>query len=165
MRTLKVTRKTDRGELEEFFKGETDYRVRERLLMIIHVLDGKRINEVAKILLCSERTVSKWVKRYNEMGLNGLKDQDRKGAPRKIDYENLKQALDKKPEEFGYEASVWYPTLVYNYIRDFQGITIAFDYTYVLIRNLGYSLVVPRTKSYKSNPDKVILFKKKVKKL
>ena len=79
--------------------------------------------------------------------------------------ENLKFALDSKPKEFGYDWSVWFPTLVYNYIRDFQGVELAFDYIYVLIRNLGFSLVVPRTKSYKSNPDKVELFKKKVRKL
>lgn len=165
VRRIKLTREIDREVLEAKYKEETDYRVRERLLMIIHVLDGKSALEIGEILLCSPTTVSKWVKRFNDGGLEGLKDQERQGAPRKVDYEDLKQALDKKPKEFGYKWSVWFPTLVYNYIREFQGVNIAFDYVYVLIRNLGYSLVVPRTKSYKSNPDKVVLFKKKVKKL
>jgi hypothetical protein len=82
-----------------------------------------------------------------------------------VDYEDLRQALDKKPRDLGYDYTSWFPTLVYNYIRDVQGVDLAFDYIYVLIRNLGYSLVVPRTRSYKSNPDNVVLFKKKVRKL
>jgi len=165
MRTLKISRELDWDELEGLYHSETDYKVRERLLMVMHVYKGKTALEVTDILFCNNATVSKWVKRFNAEGFEGLKDKQRIGAPRKVDYDNLKQALDKKPKEFDYDYSVWFPTLVYNYIRDFQGVEIAFDYVYVLIKSLGYSLVVPRTKSYKSNPDKVVLFKKKVRKL
>jgi transposase len=119
---------------------------------------------VAEILKSSHNTITKWVRRFNEGGFGSLRDESRSGRPKKLDYKDLETALEQSPDHFGYPHEVWFPKLVYQYILDYQEVEIAFEYVYEVIDKLGYSLVVPRTKSYKSDPEKVKLFKKTLRK-
>ena len=162
---VEVTRDVNMALLRKVYRKEQNHKIKNRILMVIHVKDGKSSGQVGDIFLCNPSTVSTWVRRFNSDGFQGLRDKPRKGRPRKVDYEDLKSALDRKPKDFGYDFNVWFPKLVHNYILDFQGVKLAFDYIYTLIDQLGYSLVVPRTKSYKSDDKKVAEFKKKVRKL
>jgi transposase len=46
--------------------------------------DGAGVGELAKRLGCHTKTVSKWLHRFNTLGLDGLADLPRPGAPRRL---------------------------------------------------------------------------------
>lgn len=53
----------------------------ERARIILACLDGKEIQQVARDIGASIPTVSKWRKRFGQLGLPGLHDQPRSGKP------------------------------------------------------------------------------------
>ena len=52
-------------ELKERYRKERDPIVKERLLAILLLYDGKNIYEVSEIIRRSERRVKEWLKRWN----------------------------------------------------------------------------------------------------
>ncbi len=159
---VKVTRPVDEKELEKLYKTDENPRIRIRLLMIYHVSNGMSCSQVAKFLLVSKDTVTKWVRRYNELGYDGLEDESRSGRPPKINYDVLKQVLSSTPEDYGYPYQAWFPRLVYLYLFDFQEQTEMEPlYVYEVIKRCGYKLLVPKGRHYKSDPTEVEAFKKK----
>ncbi len=65
------------------YNDERDADVKERFLLVRRVLaDKEHIETVAQELLHKSRTWAyKWYKRYNDEGLDGLKDKPRSGRP------------------------------------------------------------------------------------
>lgn len=158
---LQITREITEEELKDAYNREKDATIKQRLLMLLHVNSGKSARQTAELLFVDKNTVSLWVNRFNEFGFEGLYDKERSGRPKEIDYENLKDALSKKPTEFGYPHQAWHPKLVVTYLMDYQNIKPAKNYVYNLLRRMGYRLIVPSKRSYKSDPEKVLKFKKR----
>lgn len=150
-------------ELENEYNKESDGRRKQRLLMLIHVKEGKSANETSKMVKTSKNTVSKWVKRFNEEGFDGLDDRQRSGRPAVVDYDDLSDVLDNhKPTDFGYPYQSWFPRLLYQYLIDYQNLeNMTFEYIYEVIRRAGYTLKVPRSKHYRQDEEEVRIFKKK----
>ena len=68
--------------LDKAYKNEHDASVKERLLLIIRVsFDKQHIKAVALELHRSRAWAYKWYKRYNDEGLEGLRDKPRSGRP------------------------------------------------------------------------------------
>ena len=64
------------------YKDERDADVKERILLVRHVLaDKQHIESVAQELHKSRAWAYKWYKRYVDKGLDGLKDKPRSGRP------------------------------------------------------------------------------------
>ena len=53
-----VMRHISKIDLDKLYKKETNLRIKERLLAIVHLYEGKNVYEVANILKRSERTVN-----------------------------------------------------------------------------------------------------------
>ena len=70
------------SKLDIAYNREKDADVKERILLIRRILEDKKyIEDVAKELYRSRAWAYKWYKRYNEDGLDGLKDKERSGRP------------------------------------------------------------------------------------
>ena len=66
--------------LDNVYKEERDADVKERILLVIRVLtDKQHIESVVQELHKSRAWAYKWYKRYNDKGLEGLKDKPRRG--------------------------------------------------------------------------------------
>jgi transposase len=66
-------------------------RMRIRLMALSHIKNGANRTQTAKYLQVSRRIVNEWVKRFNEEGLDGLKEKPRSGRPRALSPEQLKK--------------------------------------------------------------------------
>ena len=76
---------TGREELKEAYRKEKDPRVAARMLAVHTVYVRKAgIDETAAHLMRSARWVRNWLHRYDEGGLDGLRDLPRSGRPRRI---------------------------------------------------------------------------------
>lgn len=157
---LELTREVSLEELKHWHRQETDPRVRDRILMLIHTKQGYATRNVAQMVNVSKGTVASWVHRFNEGGRENLHDQPHPGRPPKVDYENLAQALDQSPQAFGYPQEAWYPALVRRYLNEHQHLTVHKEHIYWIINRAGFVLRVPRSRSYRSDPVKVDTFKK-----
>ena len=76
---------TKREELEKACKKEKDQKVRTRMVAVrmVRVLDMS-VDEAADILVHCPTWVRDWLSRYDEGGLEGLRDLPRCGRPRRI---------------------------------------------------------------------------------
>jgi putative transposase len=72
--------------LDKTYNDERDADVKERILLVRRVQSDKQhIELVAKELHKSRAWAYKWYKRYNDKGLEGLKDKPRSGRPPLVD--------------------------------------------------------------------------------
>jgi transposase len=81
-----------------------------RRLAVQRVMDGYTQEEVAEFLGVHERTVRKWVARYQQQGEAGLATRPRSGRPRKLSASKLNLVLGwlrKNPKSFGFPTELW----------------------------------------------------------
>ena len=67
--------------LRALARQERDGRVCARLHALAHALDGCSRTEAARMAGMERQTLSDWVRRYNEQGVEGLRDRPKPGRP------------------------------------------------------------------------------------
>ncbi len=72
------------AELRRLARLERDGRVSARLLALANALEGIRREEAARLAGMTGQTLGDWVHRYNEEGVEGLKDRPRSGRPPRL---------------------------------------------------------------------------------
>jgi transposase len=76
--------------LAKAYRNEHDTHVKERLLLILRISSDKQhIESVASELHRSRAWSYKWFKRYNDKGLDGLRDKPRIGRPSFVDWDMI----------------------------------------------------------------------------
>jgi transposase len=75
----------DSAELRRLARRERDGRVSARLLALANALDGLPREEAARLAGMTGQTLGDWVHRYNEEGVEGLRDRPRPGRPCALD--------------------------------------------------------------------------------
>ncbi len=84
----------DREALEALLRSPTAAQsLVHRAKIILMTAAGHTPEGVAESLGTSVRAVYRWRKRFKDQGLDGLKDQQRPGQPKKISAETVKEVL------------------------------------------------------------------------
>jgi len=126
----------DKSVLEKWVRSHTiEKRFSERARIILLAEQGKTSKEIASDLKLREATISKWRRRFSELGMIGLQDEQRSGKPaiyEKSDERRILEALDKKPPK-GY--SVWSGGLLAEHLKD-----LSKDYVWKVLRKYGIQL-------------------------
>ena len=71
---LEVRRDTTAAELRKKARSEKDGRVASRILGIANVLDGMDRGQAAQCVGMTRQTLRDWVRRYNDSGLEGMRN-------------------------------------------------------------------------------------------
>lgn len=108
-----------REELDRMYREEKNPRMKERLLAISLLSEGRSVAEVARTLRRSVRTVERWVSYWNANGLEALAPQSSGGRRPKLSEEEWEEVL-REIEDKGYVEDVVV------YVRDTRGV----HYTY-----------------------------------
>ena len=85
--------------LERLYRSEHDGRVKERLLAILLLYEGKSITHTAQLVKVSRQTVTDWLKSWNKAGYRGIKPNFSGGyAPRlsQKEWDELVESLKGK---------------------------------------------------------------------
>ena len=82
---LAIRADRDAAELRRLARRERDGRVSARLLALANALDGLPREEAARLAGMTGQTLGDWVHRYNEEGVEGLRDRPRSGRPCALD--------------------------------------------------------------------------------
>lgn len=98
----------ERGTLERWARRPSSAQALAlRCRIVLAAADGEQNKDIAARLGCSPNTVGKWRHRFAEAGIDGLHDEPRPGAPRKITDEDVERVIVKTLEETPRDATHW----------------------------------------------------------
>lgn len=152
-------------ELAEQAKAEQkkikDHKVSCRLQAIISCSKSS-ISQVSSILDINRTTLWRWIKRFSEHGIEGLRDRPKGHMPSKLGENEraqislwLKESKNSKGEEV-----YWTLPFLIEEINSVFGIRIGKTPLWKLVRKLGFRQKVPRPYHAKSDPNAQRAFKK-----
>jgi transposase len=147
--------RSDRRELEEFARCETDARQRDRYRAVALAMDGLEGEEVAEQVGRSPRFVDEWVGRYRRGGVEALVPRRQPGRRPKLAPEQegrLKAMLDAGPPQSS-GLSAYRGRDVCELIEKEFGVVHTLGGIYDVLRRLGYSSLVPRPRHPKNDPE------------
>lgn len=136
-------------------------RMRIRLMALSHIKNGANRTQTAKYLQVSRRMVNEWVKRFNEEGLDGLKEKPRSDRPPALSTAQLKKLKAYvvshaiKPDGGRLKG-----TLVIAYVEQEFGVSYSPTNIYRLLHQLDFSWITSRSKHPKQSQDTQDEFKK-----
>ena len=128
--------------LNNAYKKEKDSNVKERILLVKRVKIDKQeaAEDVAKELHRSRAWAYKWYKRYNEDGLDGLKDKERSGRPPDVP----KEIMVKIRQELADSNTGWDFRQVMDLIYKKTGVRYHEVHIYRLLHKWGFKSKVPQ---------------------
>lgn len=98
---LPIRSDRDAAELRRLARRECDGRISARLLALANALDGLPREEAARLAGMTGQTLGDWVHRYNEEGVEGLRDRPRSGRPCALDEGQQAGTRGKSPGSGG----------------------------------------------------------------
>ena len=128
--------------LNKAYRDEKDADLRERILLVRRVRgDKKEASNVAeKEFHRSRWWAYKWLKRFDNTGLDGLKNKHRSGRPPEVSEET--SAMIRR--ELSENQSGWMAKEVMNLIHERTGVKYHEVHIYRLLHRWGFSPKVPR---------------------
>jgi transposase len=117
-------------------------RLIRRIHVILYILEGKRVAEVAEMMGVSPQSVYNYLKAFLVAGLDSLAYKRPPGRPRKLTKTQRKELcafIDAGPEAAGYDCGGWNTVLIQDLILRRFGVAYSSHYVAELLRNMGYS--------------------------
>jgi transposase len=134
-----------------------------RLHGLLLVAGGQSCQQVAETFGENPRTVQRWVKRFEDYGLDGLREGERPGRPATLDAKQwaaLGRDMRRTPAEFGHAAQLWDGKLLSEHLRRHYGVKLGVRQCQRIFGQMGFRLRKPRPQVAQSDPERVAAFKK-----
>lgn len=114
-----------------------------KITVIVLCMCGMGVNQIARVLNIRPNTVGRYIRDYNENGLEQLLDYKKSpGKPSVLTEEErqeLRRILEDKPEVHGYPGrDGWTANLVQQYIADKMNKTMGKAGVYQMLKRMGY---------------------------
>ena len=139
----------ERSALEKNVRGEkTEQRLAFRSRIILRAADGMGTCAIAAQLQTYPATVSKWRVRFSRIGLEGLTDAPRSGAPATYTKETERRILAKLDEEVPRGETVWTARLLARALGD-----VSDDHIWRVFRKHGIHLQRRRSWCVSTDPE------------
>jgi transposase len=127
--------------LDKAYRQESNPDVRERILLVRRIVDDKQhIVNVAKELHRCRAWAYKWYRRYNDYGLQGLKDKAKTGRPPTVP----KDVMVKIRKELADSNTGWDFRQVMDLIYKKSGVRYHEVHIYRLLHKWGFKSKVPQ---------------------
>lgn len=126
-------------DMEKLLHSKEDYRIAMRLMTCILVAKGFSVTELQKIFYYkSAARYFFWARRFNEEGIDGLRDREGRGRRAKLtedDYKKLKKILlTTTPADHGYDAKVWNGEVITDLIQQEFGVEYRKANIYIMLK-------------------------------
>ncbi|MCP2731168.1 helix-turn-helix domain-containing protein [Limnofasciculus baicalensis] len=108
-------------------ESESSY-LREKVLIILLINDGKNYQKVSEFLDIAYTTVAYWSVHGAPDNIKSFTDERSQGSFRKVtpEYEKiLLDTIEKEPEEYGYEFGRWTAVRLATYLEQVTGIKLS----------------------------------------
>ncbi|NJO65781.1 MAG: IS630 family transposase [Richelia sp. RM2_1_2] len=151
--------------LKTLKEHENSY-VREKILILLLINDGKTYQEISDFLNIAYTTVAYWAVHGDPDNLNSFLDGRREGNFHKAtkEYEDLLlEIVGKEPAEYGYEFGRWTSARLATYLEKITGIKLSgSQIRRILSRKKFVYLWAKYSLEDKQNPEKRKMFKEKL---
>lgn len=129
MMSMAEVSEQQRAEIDAQLRQERlSPRLRERLEMVKARSLGQDIEAIAVWSGRTPRTVKRCLSRFEQRGIEGLKDAPRSGRPRRADeayLEQLEAAVETKPRDLGLGFDVWTSQRLSAYLGESTGVKLS----------------------------------------
>ena len=144
---LKLTAR-ERGRLERLLKSPPSARTYRRLVTILSVADGVPIDQIARVLRVNRVSIYNWLKHYTE-ARDPASLADRYHGSKPVGWTDeiaaeLKEAMQKGPEAYGYKAVKWTCPLLIAHIEKVCGVRTSGRIVRRLLKELNFVWKRPR---------------------
>jgi transposase len=160
-----LSQKQREGLLKTLKEQENPY-IREKVLILLLMNDGKTYQEISDFLDIAYPTVAYWAVHGDPDNLESFLDGRREGNFRKVtkEYENLLlEIIEKEPTEYGYEFGRWTAARLATYLESATGIKLSGSQVGRILAKKKYVYLWARySLEDKQNPEKRKLFKEKL---
>jgi transposase len=147
---------------QEIARSE-ESRYDHRLHGLLLVTGGQSCRQVADLFGEDGTTVQRWVRRFEEGGLDALREGERSGRPRTLDaaqWRKLQSELRRSPREFDLAATLWDGPVLSEHLRRRYGVDLGVRQCQRLFRQMGFRLRKPRPQVAQADPLKIAAVKK-----
>lgn len=142
-------------ELDELYRSTKVARLRTRAqILLLSAEQGLHVAQIAQVVRECERTVQRWLNRYQAEGIQGLYDAPKSGNPGKVTpayQEQLLASVRRRPRALGLDFSIWTLERLADYMAEQTGIRISYE---AVRKHLKLGQIVLSRPQYKiSSPD------------
>lgn len=148
-------------DLKRLYGLEASPKGKLRLLAAIHRKEGDSLDAIVRKLQLPRRTVHGWLQRFEEHGLNGVKDVKQPGRPPMLSETQLKELrrdLIKGPRKGS--GVLWTTRKVSEHVEKKFEVKYTARHMVRLLHKIGFSVQKPRPRHYKANAGEQAAFKK-----
>ncbi len=155
-------------EIKLLFNTDDKYKIGLRLYAVYQVSLGQPSRKLEDLYNTSFKQITNWVHRFEEQGIDGLRDKPGRGRKSRLSVDQQKKLLDlllsKSPQVYGYNTDTWTGPLLIAWIKEQFSITFKKAQIYNIIKDMGFSY--QRTKGFypESDTEKQEEFKDRLKK-
>lgn len=149
-------------DLDGLVRSERDGKARDRLRAVALAKDGRTTPQIVEALKVPRRSVQRWVQRYNERDVAGLRHRKGAGAKPRLptdQHERLRARLDAGPTTDD-GTCAWSGAAVARVLEEEFGVVRTLDGAYELLHRTDYSWLCPRPRHPKSDAAAQDAFKK-----
>lgn len=149
-------------ELQELYTSEKNAKLAHRLQGVYLASKGLTCPEIMNVTGFSRRAIQQWIAKYNEGGIDALKDSPRSGQPPKLSRQQekaLRKRIDSGPAKADGVAVLNGPVVRQILEREF-GVVYSLWGVYHLLHRLGYCCLCPRPEHENADPQLQQEFKK-----
>jgi transposase len=131
--------------------------------MVLLAVDAKMTApQIAKIVRQDEQTVRRWLKRFNQEGINGLYDEPKSGAPRRVTdayRARLLVIVRQRPRSLEQPYSLWTLQRLVDFMAEETGLRFSTETVRLILRD--NDIVISRPQHKVSSPDPEYELKKR----
>ena len=130
-------------EIKALIKRDERYTIGVRLFAVYQVSLGQPSRKLEELYQTSFKQITNWVHRFEQEGIDGLRDKPGRGRKRLLSTEQtgelLHLLLDESPTDHGYNTETWTDPILIDWIRKSYGIEYKKAQIYNIIKQLGLS--------------------------
>ena len=149
--------------LDELYRRTKVVRIRTRVQMVLLAVDAEMTApQIAKIVRQDEQTVRRWLKRFNQEGINGLYDEPKSGAPRRVTdayRARLLIIVRQRPRSLEQPYSLWTLQRLVDFMAEETGLRFSTETVRLILK--ANDIVISRPQHKVSSPDPEYELKKR----
>jgi transposase len=130
-------------EIKKLLNDNESYTIGVRLNLVYLVALGHSSRKLSEIHNISFKQITNWVHRFEEEGIDGLKDRKGRGRHSTLSEEELfeikKSIVNQKPNNYGYNSDKWTGPIIKQWIKSTYGIEFQKAQIYNIMNKIGIS--------------------------
>ena len=137
---LKIQR-ADAAEIKKMLNNNEAFTVGVRLYIVYLVALGHSSRKLSELHNVSFKQITNWVHRFDDEGIEGLKDKEGRGRRSILSKEDMQKIktviLNESPEKYGFKSQKWTGPLVRQMIKNEHGVVFQKAQIYNLLGRIG----------------------------